>query len=92
MSFVILRHRLAELIGRIVNHFQQTKKPSLYADALKLDAELMEFMGNLPPHFAVDADTSLDKENTYISSHRFLLITELYFIRISRECSIMIHP
>lgn len=87
MSFVILRHHLAEIIGRIVNHFQQTKKPSLYADALKLDAELMSFMDNLPAHFALNPDTSLDQENPSIPSHRFLLITELYFIRISCKLS-----
>lgn len=83
MTFVILRHQLAIIIGRIVHHFQQIKEKSLYQEVLTLDDDLLKFMDNLPPHFSLQPDTSLDQIHTYIPVHRFLLITEILFIRIS---------
>ncbi|EAU84829.2 nuclear protein [Coprinopsis cinerea okayama7 len=83
MTFVILRHQLAIIIGRIVHHFQQVKERSQYSEVLALDDELLKFMENLPPHFSLQPDTSLDQTHTYIPVHRFLLITEILFVRIS---------
>lgn len=83
MTFVILRHQLAIIIGRIVHHFQQIKERSQYSEVLVLDDELLKFMENLPPHFSFQPDTSLDQISTYIPVHRFLLITEILFVRIS---------
>ncbi|KAG8791050.1 hypothetical protein FRC17_008805 [Serendipita sp. 399] len=40
-------------------------------------------MRTLPPHYAVDADTSLDESHPYIPVHRFIIITEVFFVRIS---------
>ena len=83
MTFVILRHNLASIIGRMVHHFQQVRTPSHYSDVLALDDELMKFVKNLPPHFALEPDTSFDNTSSYIPIHRFLLITEILFVRIS---------
>jgi hypothetical protein len=83
MTFVILRHALAAIIGRMVHHFQQVRTPSHYTEVLKLDDELMAFVNNLPPHFSRRPDTSLDESSKYIRVHRFLLITEIWFVRIS---------
>ena len=83
MSFVVLRHGLAAIIGRMVHHFQQVRIPRHYSDVLALDQELMSFVSNLPPYFSLKPDTSLDESSNYIRVHRFLLITEIWFVRIS---------
>jgi hypothetical protein len=83
MTFVILRHHLASIIGRMVHHFQQVRTPSHYPDVITLDDDLLKFVQNLPPHFAVEPDTSMDMTLPYIPVHRFLLITEILFVRIS---------
>lgn len=83
MTFVILRNQLASIIGRIVHHFQQVRERSHYSEAIALDDELLKFITNLPPHFALDPDKSLDETSKYIPVHRFLLITEILFVRIS---------
>jgi len=83
MTFVILRHGLAAIIGRMVHHFQQVRTPNHYSEVIALDDELMAFVNNLPPYFSLTPDTSLDETSKYIRVHRFLLITEIWFIRIS---------
>ncbi|KAL0949504.1 hypothetical protein HGRIS_009557 [Hohenbuehelia grisea] len=82
MTFVILRHQLAAIIGRIVHHFQQVRTASHYSEVISLDDELLKFIETLPPHFSLDPDTSLDESLTFIPVHRFLLITEILFVRI----------
>jgi hypothetical protein len=83
MTFIILRHSLATIIGRIVHHYQQVRTTSHYSDVLALDDDLLKFINNLPPHFSLDPDTSLDNSMKFIPVHRFILLTELLFIRIS---------
>ncbi|KAJ8587412.1 hypothetical protein M405DRAFT_309583 [Rhizopogon salebrosus TDB-379] len=83
MTFVILRHHLASIIGRMVHHFQKVKSPSHYSDVLALDDDLIKFVTNLPPHFSLEPDTSLDEAKRFIPVHRFLLITEVLFVRVS---------
>lgn len=83
MTFVILRHYLASIIGRMVHHFQKVKSPSHYSDVLALDDDLLKFISTLPPHFSLEPDTSLDEAKRFIPVHRFLLITEILFVRVS---------
>ena len=84
MTFVILRHALAVIIGHMVHHFQQVSPtPSSYTEVIALDEELMSFVNKLPPHFSLRPDTSLDESSKYIRVHRFLLITEIWFVRIN---------
>ncbi|KAF9567328.1 hypothetical protein CPC08DRAFT_703234 [Agrocybe pediades] len=83
MTFVILRHQLAEIIGRIVHHFQKAQEKSHYSEVVALDEELLKFINTLPPHYSLQPDTSLDHEKSYLVAHRFLLITEILFVRIS---------
>lgn len=83
MTFVILRHQLAEIIGRMVHHFQQVREKSHYSEVVALDDDLIKFINHLPPHYSLKPDTSLDHAETYIPVHRFLLITEILFVRIS---------
>ncbi|KAF8076452.1 fungal-specific transcription factor domain-containing protein [Lyophyllum atratum] len=83
MTFVILRHQLAKIIGRIVHHFQQVREKSSYSEVAALDDDLLKFVTRLPPHFALSPDKTLDDTYKYIPVHRFLLITEILFVRIS---------
>lgn len=83
MTFVILRHQLAEIIGRMVHHFQQVRDKSHYTEVVSLDNDLLNFIDNLPPHYSLQPDTSFDSTLPYIPIHRFLLITEILFVRIS---------
>ncbi|KAF8639847.1 hypothetical protein AX17_001102 [Amanita inopinata Kibby_2008] len=82
MTFVILRHHLAGIMGRIVHHFQRVRERSHYSEVIALDEELLNFANNLPPHFTLNPDRSLDETSRYIPVHRFLLITEIMFVRI----------
>lgn len=83
MSFIALRHTLAGIMGRIVHHFQKISSPAHYHDILAIDDELVEFMQSLPPHFAVEPDISLDESHPYLPAHRYLLVTEIFYIRIA---------
>ncbi|KAI0318688.1 fungal-specific transcription factor domain-containing protein [Amylostereum chailletii] len=83
MTFVILRHTLAGIIGRIVHHYQQVRQHTHYSDVLAIDDDLLKFLHTLPPHFSLQPDTSLDEAYPYIPAHRYLLITEVLFVRIS---------
>jgi len=83
MTCIILRHQLAAIIGRIVHHFQKVRTPSHYSEVCALDDELLRYVSSLPPHYSLNPDTSLDEEKTFIPIHRFLLITEVLFVRSS---------
>jgi hypothetical protein len=83
MTFAILRHKLAGIIGRIVHHFQQVRQHSHYSDVLAIDDDVLRFLDTLPPHFSLNYDTSLDDTHPYLPAHRYLLLTEVFFIRIS---------
>jgi hypothetical protein len=75
---------LATIIGHIVHHFQRVRSHGHYNDVVALDDELQRFMKNLPPHYAAeDTDTALDESHPYIPIHRFIIITEVFFVRIS---------
>ncbi|KAF7775966.1 transcriptional regulator family: Fungal Specific TF [Agaricus bisporus var. burnettii] len=81
MTFVILRHQLSAITGRIVHHFQQVRERSHYSDVLALDDEVLKFITNLPPHYGLAPDTSLDETHPFVAIHRFLLLTEILFVR-----------
>ncbi|KAJ3722875.1 fungal-specific transcription factor domain-containing protein [Lentinula raphanica] len=83
MTCIILRHQLASIIGHIVHHFQKVRSPSHYSEVCVLDDEILRYVTNLPPHYSLNPDTSLDEEKPYIPVHRFLLITEILFVRTS---------
>lgn len=80
---MILRHQLATIIGRMVHHFQQVRTVSHYSEVLAIDDELLNFINTLPPHFALEADKSLDDTAAFIPVHRYLLVTEVLFVRNS---------
>ncbi|TCD69670.1 hypothetical protein EIP91_006687 [Steccherinum ochraceum] len=83
MSYMVLRNTIANIMGRIVHQFQKVSSPAHYHDILAIDDEILEFMQDLPPHFAVNPDRSLDQTHPYIPAHRYLLVTEIFYIRIA---------
>lgn len=83
MTFIVLRHTLAGIMGRISHFFQRVNSPRHYHEVLALDDELVKFTQSLPPYYALDPDTSMDETHFYIPAHRFLLVTEILFVRIT---------
>lgn len=83
VTFLILRHQLAEIMGRMSDFFQNVHSPRHYADVLALDDELLKYKQSLPPFFSLDPDNSYDQSHPYIPLQRFLLVTEFLFVRIS---------
>ncbi|KAI9001022.1 fungal-specific transcription factor domain-containing protein [Trametes punicea] len=83
ITFLILRHQLAEIMGRMSDFFQNVHSPRHYSDVLTLDDELLKYKQNLPSFFSLDPDTSHDQSHPYIPLQRFLLVTEFLFVRIS---------
>ena len=81
MTYIVLRHALAAIMGRMVHHFQKVNSPSHYSEVIALDDELLRFMNSLPPHFSLEPDTSLDHKYPFIHAHRFLLVTEILYVR-----------
>ncbi|KIR40039.1 hypothetical protein I307_04861 [Cryptococcus deuterogattii 99/473] len=76
--FLILRKKLAVVIGKIVHHFQKLNEPAQYSDVEKLQQELDLFVEQLPPHFRMhDPDKSLDNVHFWLPVHRFMLLTEV---------------
>ncbi|KAF8591511.1 hypothetical protein K439DRAFT_1650746 [Ramaria rubella] len=83
ITFAILRHALAGIMGRIAHHFQQVQGHDPYSEVLALEEELNKFITSLPPCYSLtNPDTSFDDTRTYIPVHRFLLLTEVMFYRI----------
>ncbi|KAI0832409.1 fungal-specific transcription factor domain-containing protein [Trametes gibbosa] len=82
-TFLIFRHQLAGIMGRMSDFFQNVHSPRHYADVIALDDELLKYKQNLPPFFALDPDTMHDHSHPYIPLQRFLLVTEFLFVRIS---------
>ncbi|KAK7061772.1 Snf7-domain-containing protein [Favolaschia claudopus] len=83
MTYVILRHQLATIIGRMVHHFQQVRVTSHYSEVLAIDDDLLHFINILPPHFSLEPDRTLDETMPFLPVHRYLLVTEVLFVRNS---------
>ncbi|TIB74665.1 hypothetical protein E3Q22_04131 [Wallemia mellicola] len=83
MSYTILRHSLAKLMGHIQTAAFGIRPPP-YHVILQLDQELIQFKESLPPCFQLDnPDLRHDPYLTYLSTHRYFLSTEFYFVRIT---------
>ncbi|WWC59894.1 uncharacterized protein I303_102456 [Kwoniella dejecticola CBS 10117] len=76
--FLILRKRLAGIIGKIVHHFQKLNEPAQYSDVERLQQDLDAFVDQLPPHFRMhDPDKTLDQVHFWLPVHRLMLLTEV---------------
>ena len=67
----------------MVHHFQQVRERSHYSEVCNLDDALLDFIKQLPPCYSMQPDNSLGHSPSYVPVHRFLLITEILFVRIS---------
>ncbi|EPQ30334.1 uncharacterized protein PFL1_01860 [Pseudozyma flocculosa PF-1] len=90
--FVAIRHELARLTGKIVDHFQNLASPRRYADVVALDEELEKFRRDLPDIYRMDraedgsctgTDKSFDDVCSYLPLHRYLLNIEYHYVRIA---------
>ena len=84
ITFAILRHSLAGIMGRMAHHFQQVQGQGSYSEVLASEDELKNFISSLPPCFALtNPDTSFDESRPYVPVHRYLVsITSLLYIFI----------
>ncbi|KAK8849709.1 hypothetical protein IAR55_005044 [Kwoniella newhampshirensis] len=82
-TYVIVRHKLAEIMGRIAYHTFAIQLPD-YATVLNIDRELLTWREALPPFFNMsNPDTSLDGAHPYLFVQRHLLACEWYYARIT---------
>lgn len=78
-----LRHKLAEIMGRIAYHTFTIQLPD-YTTVLALDKELLAWRDALPPFLAMtNPDTSFDAAHPYLFVQRHLLACEWYYTRIT---------
>lgn len=91
MTYVRLRHGIAPLMGRIIGTFQKLNSPAHYSDILDIDREIEQYRASLPSYYRsytsgtdeVHTDRSLDAAFRFLPAHRFLLETEINYIRIA---------
>lgn len=82
-TYIIVRHKLAEIMGRIAYHTFAIQLPD-YTTVLNLDRELLAWRDALPPFFSMNnPDTSLDKDHSYLFVQRHLLACEWFYTRIT---------
>nr|ODN91630.1 nuclear protein [Cryptococcus depauperatus CBS 7855] len=82
-TYVVVRHKLAEIMGRIAYHTFAIQLPD-YTTVVSLDRELLTWRDNLPSFFRMEnPDTSLDKSHPYLFVQRHLLACEWYYTRIT---------
>lgn len=82
-TYVIVRHKLAEIMGRIAYHTFTIQMPD-YQTVLALDKELLAWRDSLPPFLAmINPDSSLDASHPYLFVQRHLLACEWYYTRIT---------
>ncbi|OXG15287.1 nuclear protein [Cryptococcus neoformans Tu401-1] len=82
-TYVIVRHKLAEIMGRIAYHTFAIQLPD-YGTVVSLDRELLAWRDNLPSFFRMEnPDTSLDQSHPYLFVQRHLLACEWYYTRIT---------
>lgn len=82
-TYVIVRHKLAEIMGRIAYHTFTIQLPD-YQTVLALDKELLAWRDSLPPFLAMtNPDTSFDAAHPYLFVQRHLLACEWFYTRIT---------
>ncbi|CEH11808.1 transcription factor [Ceraceosorus bombacis] len=86
-AFVAIRHELAKLTGRVVEHFQNLSRPRNYADVTAIDSDLQRFVDALPPAYRCEpqggTDRSFDELCPWLPLHRYLINVEQLYIRIT---------
>ncbi|CAO1613015.1 unnamed protein product [Jaminaea pallidilutea] len=87
----------AKVTSRIVEVYQKLE-PHHYSDITSIDAEILEIREKLPYYYQVavtqdgnvEYDRSLDEEYSTLPVHRFLIHTQLFFLRISLHRSYLL--
>ncbi|PWN47188.1 hypothetical protein IE53DRAFT_321660, partial [Violaceomyces palustris] len=90
LTYVLYRHKIALIEGRIIACFQSLDLPAHYSDILEIDKEIQAMQDSVPFYFkakrgrnGIEIDNSLDHVYKFIAVHRFLIHTEINFIRIA---------
>ncbi|EIW71030.1 hypothetical protein TREMEDRAFT_27559 [Tremella mesenterica DSM 1558] len=92
-TYLILRHRLGLIVAKITNHFQRLRSMATYKVIEDLDAELKEFVKDLPAAFRMhDFDRSYDTKLWFLPVHRYYIQTEILHFTIILHVSLLITP
>lgn len=52
-TFLILRHKLADIVFEMISAFQTLRMPMTYTEVQAFDARLQQFRSELPPHYHI---------------------------------------
>lgn len=82
-TYLLLRRRLGDIVAKITHHFQRLTGQTQYRDVEALDAELKQFVADLPPTFTMlNHDKSYDSKLWYLPIHRYYIQTEILHFTI----------
>ncbi|WVN89314.1 uncharacterized protein L203_104536 [Cryptococcus depauperatus CBS 7841] len=82
-TYLILRRGLGEIVAKITHHFQRLEGPTEYRDVEAIDAEMKQFVANLPPAFSMlNHDRSDDDKLWFLPIHRYYIQTEILHFTI----------
>ncbi|KIR54550.1 nuclear protein [Cryptococcus gattii Ru294] len=82
-TYLLLRRRLGDIVAKITHHFQRLTGQTQYRDVEALDAELKQFVADLPPTFTMlNHDKSYDSKLWFLPIHRYYIQTEILHFTI----------
>nr|XP_019046958.1 hypothetical protein I302_03564 [Kwoniella bestiolae CBS 10118]OCF25888.1 hypothetical protein I302_03564 [Kwoniella bestiolae CBS 10118] len=82
-TYLILRRGLGCIVAKVTQHFQRLSGQGSYRDVEALDAELKQFVEDLPPTYKMlIPDKSYDKKMWFLPIHRYYIQTEILHFTI----------
>ncbi|WVQ79880.1 hypothetical protein IAT38_001980 [Cryptococcus sp. DSM 104549] len=82
-TYLLLRWGLGNIVAKITQHFQRLQGQTQYRDVEALDAELKQFVADLPPTFTMlTPDKSYDSKLWFLPIHRYYIQTEILHFTI----------
>ncbi|WVQ69466.1 uncharacterized protein L199_007684 [Kwoniella botswanensis] len=82
-TYLILRRGLGCIVAKVTQHFQRLSGQGSYRDVEALDAELKQFVENLPPTYKMlTPDKSYDDKMWFLPIHRYYIQTEILHFTI----------
>ncbi|WWC86725.1 uncharacterized protein L201_001603 [Kwoniella dendrophila CBS 6074] len=82
-TYLILRRGLGCIVAKVTQHFQRLSGQTSYKDVEALDAELKQFVEDLPPTFKMlTPDKSYDQKMWFLPIHRYYIQTEILHFTI----------
>lgn len=96
-----MRHKLAIIMGRVMSTYQNLHNPAHYSDVIAIDQDLMALHRELPDHLRSDftpqgtihhIELKWDHVYKFVGVHRYLIESEIFFVRMSLHRPYLIRP